>query len=93
MIDELTSINNSEFPNPILFLIKSSRSVTSIKNKLDDYVTLSKIVLDDMTNSCHDSEPNSGSNNAIDAFVDHGPGKCVAIQTTCQRQFLISLGP
>lgn len=94
MIDELTSIKNSEFPNPILFLIKSSHSVTSIKNKLDDYVTLAKIVLDDiMTNSCHDSEPKSGSNNTIDAFVDHDPGKRVAIQTTCQRQFLISLGP
>lgn len=94
MIDELTSIKNSEFPNPIQFLIKSSHSVTSIKNKLDDYVTLAKIVLDDiMTNSCNDSEPKSGSNNTIDAFVDHDPGKRVAIQTTCQRQFLISLGP
>jgi len=29
LIDELTSIKNTEFPNPILFLIKSSPSVTT----------------------------------------------------------------
>ncbi|XP_025204866.1 zinc finger MYM-type protein 1-like [Melanaphis sacchari] len=93
LIDELTSIKNTEFPNPIHFLIKSSHSVTSIKTKLDNYVTLAKIVLDDMTNSCNDSEPITASNNSNDAFVDHDPGKRVAIQTSCQRQFLISLGP
>ncbi|KAL4090906.1 hypothetical protein QTP88_025664 [Uroleucon formosanum] len=93
LIDELTSIKNTEFPNPILFLIKRSLSVTSIKNKLDDYVTLAKIVLDDMTNSCNDSAPTTVSNNSIDAFVDHDPGKRVAIQTSCQQKFLISLGP
>lgn len=89
----MTSIKNTEFPNPIHFLIKSSHSVTSIRNKLDDYVTLAKIVLDDMTNSFNDSEPTIASNNSNDAFVDHDPGKRVAIQTSCQRQFLISLGP
>lgn len=74
-------------------MIKSSHSVTSIKTKLDNYVTLAKIVLDDMTNSCNDSEPITASNNSNDAFVDHDSGKRVAIQTSCQRQFLISLGP
>lgn len=72
-----------------MFLINSSDVITTVKKKMDRY----KILVDKVSSylTAHkDSELVIFNSN--DSFVDHDPGKCEYIKTTCQRQFLISLG-
>lgn len=47
---------------------------------MDDYVSLAKFVLDDMTNFSDDSDHTSMSINSMNVFVDHDPGKRVTIE-------------
>lgn len=49
-------------------------------------------MLDDLTNFFNDFDHNTASKHLIDTFVDHNHDKNITIQTTYQRQFLISLG-
>lgn len=46
---------------------------------MDDYVSLAKTVLDDMTYFCDNSDHPIVSTNSIDTFVDYDPGKRVTI--------------
>jgi len=63
--------------------------ISSVKEKSDEFVNMATSVSISELSLGH----NKGNNNIIDKLLDHDPGKRVKVQSSSQRNYLLSLGP
>ncbi|XP_029342231.1 zinc finger MYM-type protein 1-like [Acyrthosiphon pisum] len=85
----LTKVTNVSIPNPISFLTESISMISSVKEKSNEFLNMATSVLTSELSLGN----NNGNNNIIDKLLDHDPGKREKVQSSSQRNYLLSLGP
>lgn len=93
--DLLNKIKSDTVPNPIAFLVESVDIISLFKTKATEYINYATNVLAKELPS-EQPEPNLSTlpqDNIIDNLLDHDPGKRGKIESSSQRNYLLSLGP